>query len=82
MGRNTSVAIGGHFEHFISKVLSAGRYNSASEVIRAGLRLLEEQENKKELLSKALEEGERSGLIKNFDPELLLRELHTKHEVE
>ena len=82
MGRNTSVAIGDHFERFILKILNSGQYNSASEVIRAGLRLLEEQENKKQLLNKALEEGEQSGLIEDFDPDLLLVELHKKHGVE
>lgn len=81
MGRNTSVAIGGHFEQFISKVLNSGRYSSASEVIRAGLRLLEEQEEKKELLIRALQEGEQSGLVENFDPEILLKKLHEKHKI-
>lgn len=81
MGKNTSVAIGGHFEQFIGKVLNSGRYGSASEVIRAGLRLLEEQEEKKELLIKALKEGEESGLIEDFDPEMLLKELHAKHKL-
>jgi antitoxin ParD1/3/4 len=47
LGRNTSVAIGGHFEQFFSKVLNSGRYSSASEVIRAVLRLLEDKKKKK-----------------------------------
>ena len=59
--RNTSVTIGTHFEQFISSQINNGRYNSASEAIRAGLRLLEERELKVNLLQKALIEGEESG---------------------
>ncbi len=79
MGKNTSIALGDHFEDFISTTVRTGRYNSASEVIRAGLRLLEEQEQKKNILTKALIEGEESGFIEDFDPQLLLEELHSKH---
>ncbi|MEQ8478449.1 type II toxin-antitoxin system ParD family antitoxin [Fulvivirga sp.] len=82
MGKNTSIALGDHFENFISATVSSGRYNSASEVIRAALRLLEEQEEKKKMLTKALIEGEESGLVDNFDPQLLLEELHSKHKLE
>lgn len=79
MGKNTSIALGDHFQDFISTTLETGRYNSASEVIRAALRLLEEQEEKKNILTKALIEGEDSGIVENFDPQLLLEELHSKH---
>lgn len=82
MGKNTSVALGDHFEDFISATVKTGRYNSASEVIRAALRLLEEQEEKKKVLTKSLIEGEESGLVDNFDPQLLLEELHAKHKLE
>ena len=46
MGRNTSISLGNHFETFIESTISKGRYTNASEVVRAGLRLLEEEENK------------------------------------
>ncbi len=79
MGKNTSVALGDHFEEFVSASVETGRYNSASEVIRAALRLLEDQEERKNILTKALIEGEESGFVESFDPQGLLEELHSKH---
>jgi antitoxin ParD1/3/4 len=79
MGKNTSIVLGDYFETFVSKSVKSGQFNSASEVIRAGLRLLEEEEKKKSLLTKALIDGEESGFVQDFDPELLLKELHSKH---
>lgn len=78
MPRNTSILLGEHFEKFISKEVSSGRYNSASEVIRSALRLLEAEETKKKNLNKALAEGEKSGFEKNFDPKAHLKKLHNK----
>lgn len=63
MPRNTSVTIGNHFETFIAEQVVEGRYNSASEVVRAGLRLLEEQESRVQQLRSALIEGEKSGFV-------------------
>ena len=68
MGRNTSVSLGNYFEEFVDNTISGGRFKNASEVIRAGLRLLEEEENKITALKKAISEGIESGIAHNFDP--------------
>jgi antitoxin ParD1/3/4 len=67
MAKNTSVIIGNHFGQFIERQVNEGRYGSASDVVRAGLRLLEEREMKIEALRAALIEGEQSGASKAFD---------------
>jgi len=61
MARNTSITLGEHFDKFITRQVGDGRFGSASEVVRAGLRLLEENETKLELLRDALHIGEQSG---------------------
>lgn len=61
MGRNTSISLGPHFDAFIGEQIRLGRYGSASEVVRAGLRLLEEHEAKVTALRAALIKGEQSG---------------------
>jgi antitoxin ParD1/3/4 len=67
MAKNTSVVIGDHFAEFIERQISDGRYGSASDVVRAGLRLLEEREMRVEALRAALVEGEQSGASTPFD---------------
>ena len=79
MGKNTSVSLGNHFETFVEKSISKGRFQNASEVIRAGLRMLEEEEEDKVLLLKnAIQEGIDSGLAKDFDPKNHLESLQAK----
>lgn len=78
MGRNTSVSLGNYFESFVDNTVSEGRFKNASEVIRAGLRLLEEEENKIIALRKAINEGIESGFAVNFDPEKHLESLKAK----
>lgn len=78
MARNTSILLGEHFEEFISSKVSSGKYNSASEVIRTALRLLEAEELRTKDLNKALSRGEKSGMEKRFDPKAHLKKLHSK----
>jgi antitoxin ParD1/3/4 len=61
MAKNTSFSLGEHFSDFIDEKIEQGRYGTASDVVRAGLRLLEEEEAKFEALKAAIEEGEASG---------------------
>jgi antitoxin ParD1/3/4 len=67
MSRNTSFSLGDHFVSFIDQQIARGRYGSASEVLRAGLRLLEEHDAKLEALRAALIAGENSGPSTGFD---------------
>jgi antitoxin ParD1/3/4 len=80
MGRNTSVSLGDYFEDFVEDRITKGRYKNASEVIRAGLRLLEEEENRISALKDAIREGMDSGIAKNFNPKKHLEKLKAKKQ--
>lgn len=76
MGRTVTVALGPHYEDFIKTSIEGGRYNNVSEVIRAGLRRLEEDESKLSALRAALDEGDSSIDVVDFDGEKFLQELN------
>ena len=78
--KTTSVALGPYFEDFICATIQTGRYNNASEVIRAGLRLLEENEREIAELKAAIAEGEASGRCDDFDPKENLKRLNNKNK--
>ncbi|WKL49826.1 type II toxin-antitoxin system ParD family antitoxin [Flavobacterium pectinovorum] len=80
MGRNTSISLGNHFENFIEHSLSEGRFKNASEVIRAGLRLLEEEESRLIVLKDAIQKGIDSGRAENFDPAKHLESIKAKRK--
>ena len=75
MGRAVTASIGPHYEEFIRNSILSGRYNNASEVIREGLRRLEEDERKIAILKAAIQEGIGSGVCENYDPEEHLKQL-------
>lgn len=74
MPRNTSVSLGDHFAGFVDRSVESGRYQNASDVVRAGLRLLEEHEAKVEALCQALVVGEQSGEATPLDIEAFIAE--------
>ena len=79
MARNTSISLGDHFAQFIDRQVEGGRYGSASDVVRSGLRLLEEREAKVAALQAALIAGEESGPAQELDSPAFLTEMRAKH---
>ena len=75
MSKNTSISLGKYFDQFIHNRISEGRFKNVSEVVRAGLRLLEEEENKVLALRSAIQEGIDSGIAHDFDPKKHLESL-------
>lgn len=75
MSKKISVMLGKHFEDFIKAKKAEGKYKNASEVVRAGLQLLEEEDRKHSILKKAISEGIESGVDSGFGPTIHLREL-------
>lgn len=79
MSKNTSITLGEHFSSFIDAQVAQGRFNSTSEVVRAGLRLLEEHEIKIQALRDSLIAGEESGEPRPFDSAVFLKRMHDTH---
>lgn len=79
--KNTSISLGNYFDNFVSSQVSVGRYKNVSEVVRAGLRLLEGEESKVIALRKAIQEGIDSGIAHNFNSDKHLQELKSKRKV-
>ena len=78
MAKNTSILLGDYFDQFISSQIETGRFSSASEVVRAALRLFEQEERKKTNLIHELKAGEESGFVAHFDKAAFLKGLHEK----
>ena len=77
MNKNTSISLGNYFDQFVQSSISDGRFKNVSEVVRAGLRLLEE-ESKVIALKNAIQEGIESGIAHDFDPKKHLELLKAK----
>jgi len=79
MSRNTSVTLGEHFDKFVVEKIKEERFQSVSEVVRAGLRKLEEDEAKLQALRLKLQAGEDSPVVENFDGDSFIAAMHEKH---
>jgi antitoxin ParD1/3/4 len=75
MNKNTSISLGNYFDQFVQSRISEGRFKNVSEVIRAGLRLLEDEESKALALKNAIQEGRNSPRVENFDFDENLKKL-------
>jgi len=81
MNKNTSISLGGYFDQFIKNRITEGRFKNVSEVVRAGLRLLEEEENKVISLRNEIQAGIDSGIAEGFDPKSHLESLKSKRQL-
>lgn len=81
MSKNTSISLGNYFDDFVKSQIEAGRFKNVSEVVRAGLRLLENEEIKILALKNAVKDGIDSGIAHDFDPNTNLDELKAKRKL-
>lgn len=79
LAKNTSILLGDYFDNFINQQVQSGKFSSASEVVRAALRMFEYEESKKTELIKELKKREKSGFVKDFNRDNFLNKLHQKH---
>ena len=79
--KNTSISLGDYFDQFVKSQVSAGRYKNVSEVIRAGLRLLETEEGKAIALRNAIQKGLDSPMVEDFDFEENLQRLKAEKRI-
>ena len=79
MAKNTSILLGDYFDNFINQQIKSGKFSSASEVVRAALRMFEHEESKKNQLINELKKGEKSGFVKDFDRAVFLESIREKH---
>lgn len=79
MAKNTSILLGDYFDSFINYQVQSGRFSSASEVVRAALRLFEQEDNREKELIKELRKGEKSGFVQKFDRKKFIKRVHGKY---
>ena len=79
MAKNTSILLGDYFSNFINGQLQTGKFSSASEVVRAALRLFEQEEIRKSAVIKELIKGEKSGIVKDFNRDKFLKNIKERH---
>ncbi|CAD6879476.1 ParD protein (antitoxin to ParE) [Methylomonas albis] len=79
MPRNTSITLGEHLDQYVREKIQQGRFLSVSEVVRAGLRRLEEDDQKLEAIRAKLQAGEDCPVVEAFDGEQFLKAMHKKY---
>ena len=80
MARTLMVALGPHYENFIQSTITSGRYNNASEVVRAALRRLEDDEARLAALRSAIDDGDSSPDVEDFNRDIFLAELKAQRK--
>lgn len=78
--KNTSIALGGHFDEYTRRKVQTGEFSSVSEVIRDALRLAEERDARIEALRAALRQGEESGPATPFDFDEFLKDMRASYK--